>query len=203
MDRFSPNMLKTFQQCPQKYNLKYVQKISMPQKSEIFEKGKKIHAIANYYLKNEDITKFEKALTKEELAIWQLLKQNEYFNKKCVATEYDLTCKIGDFWIGGRIDAIVKDETQYYILDFKTGSIPQDCEFDFQTIVYLLCVEKYFREKVSFIYIDLKNNVNHKIDLVNKKEYEEKILAVLKQIQTAKTYPKTKNCKNCEYLKIC
>ena len=57
MEIFSPNMLKTFEECPRKYEFRYVQNISAPQKSTPFEKGKKIHALANYYLRNENVTR--------------------------------------------------------------------------------------------------------------------------------------------------
>ena len=52
---FSPNMLKTFQQCPKKFYFRYVEKISMPMDDTIFEFGKNIHALASYYLKKENI----------------------------------------------------------------------------------------------------------------------------------------------------
>ena len=65
---YSANMLKTYKTCPLKYKLKYVERFSLPQKFEVFEKGKKIHALAYYYLKGDDITKMETALTPEENA---------------------------------------------------------------------------------------------------------------------------------------
>ena len=40
---FSPNMLKTFEQCPKRFEFKYIKNISMPVNDEIFEKGKNIH----------------------------------------------------------------------------------------------------------------------------------------------------------------
>ena len=142
MNSFSPNMLKTFKSCRQKYFLKYIQQITMPQQASFFEKGKKIHALANYYLRGDNISKLEKALNKDEQSIWNILKQNEYFQKEYIKSEYNLSCKIGDFWIGGRLDALVKDSSAYYILDYKTGQIPKNPEYDFQTMVYLLSASK-------------------------------------------------------------
>ena len=109
MNSFSPNMLKTFEVCPKKYYFKYIQKISVPQKSSLFEKGKKVHALANYYLRGDDISKMEKALKDEELKLWEILKQNEFFQKTYVNSEYNVSCKIGNYWIGGRLDALMKD----------------------------------------------------------------------------------------------
>ena len=40
-------MLKTYESCPKKYYYRYVENISVPMSSLPFEKGKKIHALAN------------------------------------------------------------------------------------------------------------------------------------------------------------
>ena len=172
MNSFSPNMLKTFETCPKKYYFKYIEKISVPQKSNLFEKGKKVHALANYYLRGDDISKMEKALNSEELKLWEILKQNEFFNKTYVNSEYNISCKINNYWIGGRLDALMKDEKNYYILDYKTGSIPKNPEYDYQTITYLLCASKMYGNNIKFIYIDLQNNQNSIIDFNSAKAKE-------------------------------
>ena len=209
MPNFSPNMLKTFSSCPQKYWFKYVQKISVPQKASFFEKGKKVHALANYYLRGDDISKLEKALTNDEKTLWENLKQNEYFQKKYVNSEYNLSCKVGEFWVGGRLDAVVLDETNYYILDYKTGQIPKNPEFDFQTMVYLLCLSKKLKNNnIKFVYIDLKNNENCIIDFTAEKSklYEKKLLDMCQKaenVQPLEEIEHSKACDFCEYRKIC
>ncbi len=219
MPNFSPNMLKTFETCPQKYWFKYVQKISVPQKTSYFEKGKKVHALANYYLRGDDISKLETALNSDERRIWENLKQNEFFQKSYVASEYNLSCKVGEYWIGGRLDALVKDTPDlnsgetYYILDYKTGQIPKNPEYDYQTMVYLLCTSKKItqtptlkneglRPKLKFVYIDLKNNQNCVIDF--DKDYEKPILEICDKIKNAQpSVERSKKCEFCEYRKFC
>lgn len=206
MTDFSPNMLKTYDMCPRKYYLRYVQNISAPQKSTPFEKGKKIHALAHYYLRGDDIDKLEKALNSDEFNIWQKLKSNEYFKKTYVNSEYEISCKLGNYWIGGRIDALVKDGDHYFILDYKTGSIPKDPVYDYQTMIYLLAVQRLFKnsESITFVYIDLKQNKNHVIQLTPelKKEYTAKITKICNTITESNNFNKTK-CICCEYKKIC
>lgn len=208
MNSFSPNMLKTFEACPQKYYFKYIEKISVPQKSNLFEKGKKVHALANYYLRGDDISKMEKALNSEELKLWEILKQNEFFNKTYVNSEYNLSCKVDNYWIGGRLDALMKDDKNYYILDYKTGSIPKNPEYDYQTVTYLLCASKMYGDNIKFIYIDLKNNQNLIIDFnsAKAKEYERRITDICDKITNAQ-FPEeiehSKICDFCEYKKIC
>ena len=235
MISYSPNMLKTFEQCPQKYWLKYENKIIIPQKASTFETGKKIHALANYYLRGDNIEKLEKTLNSEEQKIWNQLKNNQYFQMDYVNSEYSLSCKVGEYWVGGRLDALVKKEKDYYILDYKTGSIPKNPEYDFQTIVYLICLYKNLKFNeittqtlsarndtdnaychceersdvaISFVYIDLKNNQNHTIELTPEKisEYKNRIIQICDEIKQAKyieNIEHTKKCDFCEYKKIC
>lgn len=153
----SPNMLKTYELCPRKFYLRYVKNISMPVNDDIFEFGKNIHALASYYLRGENIDKMELSLSEREAAVWNYLKGIKYFGYEVVNTEYNLSLKLGDAFFGGRLDALVKEDDTYYILDYKTGSAPKNAIFDYQTMIYLLAVSKFFKtDKVKFIYIDLK-----------------------------------------------
>ena len=228
MHNFSPNMLKTFETCPQKYWFKYVQKISLPQKSSYYAKGKKVHALAHYYLRGDDILKLETALNSDERKVWENLKQNEFFQKSYVASEYNLSCKVGKYWISGRLDALVKEpltptpspksgegEEIFYILDYKTGQIPKNPEYDYQTMVYLLCASKKLNPRptpplkrdglkpnIKFVYIDLKNNQNCVIDF--DKDYETPIIEICDKIKNAQpSIERSKKCEFCEYRKIC
>lgn len=199
-------MLKTFQKCPQKYWLKYIKKLPAPQKSSTFEKGKKIHALAHYYLRGDNIEKLEKALNNEEIQIWQNLKNNKFLSETYVNSEYNLSCQVDKYWVGGRLDALVKNNEEYFILDYKTGQAPLNAEFDFQTIVYLLCVSKKYSNNVKFVYIDLKNNQNHIIPLNNIYKYETNIINICQSIenfQPQEDIVHTKMCEFCEYKKFC
>lgn len=214
MNNYSPNMLKTFDECQKKFFFKYVEKVSLPQRSNIFEKGKKIHALASYYLKGFEISKMEKTLTKDEKNTWESLKNNKYFNFNVVNTEYNLSCKIDKYWVGGRLDALMSNQKNYVILDYKTGNIPPNAEWDFQTIVYLLCADKFLRknndyDSLKFVYLGLKNDAEKEIILSEdlKSEYEQKIIQTCKNIDFAinsTVYECNKqSCKYCEYNKIC
>lgn len=215
MNNYSPNMLKTFEQCQEKFFLKYVQRVSIPQLGEFFEKGKKIHALANYYLQGADISKMEKVLTPQQKAIWDALKTSKYFKFNVINTEYNLSCKIRKYWIGGRLDAFLCNGNDYYILDYKTGNIPKNYENDLQTIVYLLVADKYLNKKggynsLRFVYLGLKKGEEKEILLTPdlKKQYEQKIISLCEKIDFAvgsNVFNKQKeSCEcNCEYFKVC
>jgi len=202
-------MLKTYKMCPKNFYYKYIENIAAPMSSIPFDKGKKIHALANYFLKGSDISRLETALSDEELRVWNLLLNNEYFKKDCFKSEYQLTCKINNYWIGGRLDAVVKDFDSYYILDYKTGSIPKNPQYDYQTMIYLLCLDKFLGkyDSLSFVYIDLKNNSNYviKFDDNLKSEYEKRIVEICDEISGDTMFnPNQNQCsRNCPYYKFC
>lgn len=202
--QFSPNMLKTFKLCPKKFEFKYIKGISMPVNDEIFETGKNIHALASYYLRKENIDKMELSLNPQEKLLWDYLKGVKYFGYEVINTEYNLATKIGGHFFGGRLDALVKNGDKYFILDYKTGSAPKNAAYDYQTMIYLLCVRAFFKtDNVSFVYLDLKNKSEVVIDLTNLlvKEYEEKLIEISSKVDKEEFTPS--ECLNCEFDIIC
>ena len=203
--QYSPNMLKTFEQCPRKFYFRYVKNISMPMNDEIFEFGKNIHALASYYLRKENIDKMELALSAKEMETWQYLKSIKYFSYDVINTEYNLALRVGESFFGGRLDALVKQDDEFYILDYKTGSAPKNAKYDFQTMIYLLAVKTFFKtEKVNFIYLDLKHKdeVCIKYSLELEKEYRQKLTEIVNRIKNSEEISKKQDC-SCEYSMIC
>ena len=202
---FSPNMLKTFEQCPRKFDYKYLQGISMPVNDDIFEFGKNIHALASYYLKNEFIDKLEKSLNPKEYDVWMYLKNSIYFSYEVVNTEYNLSVKAGKYFFGGRLDALLKNGDKYYILDYKTGSAPKNAKYDFQTIIYILAVKEFFKtENVIFVYLDLRHREEVKIEYTRdlENEYRQRLIDIAEKIEKYDKFPKRQEC-SCEYSMIC
>lgn len=184
----SPHMLKAIETSEDLFVEKYLKNIPEIQVSEPFRQGKEIHALANYYLQGQDVLKLEKALNLKEEKIWSALKNNKYFQLKTVKSEYGINAKLGEFWIGGRIDALVKDkENNYYILDYKTGQIPKNAQFDYQTMVYLYCLDRFLKDykSLNFIYLGLKTEKEEKITYNKnlKIEYEKRLLKACLQIK--------------------
>lgn len=178
----SPAMFNLYKDCDLKFYYKYVEQVSTPILDENFVEGKNIHTLAAYYLKKFPIEKYIKKLSERELKYWNNLKSSKFFSLEPVAIEHSLTMKVGNHWIGGRIDAVVKNKDDYYILDYKTGGVNSDKTYDFQTMVYLLLCDELYKESrkkgaLTFIYLDLKNNkdVQIKFDEKLKKEYIERI----------------------------
>ena len=210
----SPNMLKTYELCPKKFYFRFVKNISMPIDDTIFETGKNIHALASYYLRKENIDNMEKSLSMRESELWNYLKNTKFFGYECINTEYNLAVKIGKHFFGGRLDALVKDKNgKYYILDYKTGSAPKNAVYDYQTIVYILAVRKFYEtNNIAFVYLDLSQKNDVVIELTENLvvEYEKKLLATENCIDSEDYNPKWGKCpcecnnkRNCEYDVIC
>ena len=83
--------------------------------------------------------------------------------------------------------------------------MPQNPEYDFQTMIYLLAVSKFFKtDNVNFVYIDLKNKTEVKIKLTSEliSEYENKLTEVANNISIMDEPSKKADC-SCEYRAIC
>ena len=208
MSIYSPQMFNTYIECPAKYYFRYVKNISIPQLDNTFILGKNIHALDSYYLNGQDISLF--TLSEKEQEMWNNLLSMKYFKYKTEKVESNISFKFADFWIGGRIDALVKsDNEEYYILDYKTGSIPQNPEYNFQTIIYLLCCDKLIENysSLNFVYLNVKTGTEKIINFSPslKKDYENKLIEAYTNIQKL-SHPHIKRqdcCKICPYQKIC
>lgn len=205
---YSPQMLNMFQECPVKYFFRYVRNIQTPILESSFVVGKNIHAIAAYYLKGEDISMFE--LSEKESVMWKNLLNSSCFNFKTVRVESSIMTQIANYWIGGRLDALVKNENDdYFILDYKTGQIPKSAKDNFQTIVYLLCCDKLFsnRKSLNFTYINVKTGETENICFSDeyRKKYLQKIEGILAEINklSEPLVNKSAKCLKCPYSKIC
>ena len=92
-----------------------------------------------------------------------------------------------------------------FVLDYKTGGIPKDATYDFQTMIYLLAAKEYYKAKNTFfVYIDLKNKTELKIELTSEleKEYNKKLSGIVNKIHSSDFSSKSSYC-NCEYKIIC
>lgn len=204
----SPVMLKLFSECSGKFYYRYIEQIASPKLDKAFVIGKNIHAMASYYLKGENIAKFENCLTEKESEFWQYLKNNKYFKYDVIGIEKGLSACFDDYWLGGRLDAIVKQNNNIFILDYKTGGVSGDMIYDYQTMVYLLLCDRYFDnyENLSFVYLDLKNRKDVVVEFNDdlKKEYKFRLLNICNKMSNfdINKFKKLDDCK-CEYSKIC
>ena len=72
-------------------------------------------------------------------------------------------------------------------------------------MIYLLAVQAFFKtNRVVFVYLDLKNKTEVKIELTSDlaKEYKDKLEQITKKIESEDFVTKQKDCK-CEYNIIC
>lgn len=233
INTYSSNMLKTFEECPKKYFLQYIENIQTPQSTKSAETGKNIHALINYYFNGFDVTKIVNSLSQQEKTLWQNFISLGIKKEDIYKSEYSFNVKINENnWLTGRIDAIIKINGEYHIYDWKTGNIPKEPETDLQTCIYLFSTYKILKTKkiisniedIHFIYTNLKTNEKVKINL-NKEKYvelENKILHTIDKIQSYKVFSpyyssnkkieinekskhdcKNSKCQKCKYKTIC
>lgn len=204
---YSPQMLNTFQECPVKYYYRFVKNIIAPTLDSKFLVGKNIHALASYYLKAQDISMYE--LNDNEVMMWNNLKSCKYFSYSTQMVESTVACNVSGNWIGGRLDALVAKDEDYYILDYKTGEIPNNAKYNYQTIVYLMSCDKLISnyKSLNFVYLNVRTGEEEIItfsDTLNQK-YEDKLTNIINDIvKLSVPIPhKNQQCLRCSYAKMC
>ena len=204
---YSPQMLNTFQECPVKYYYRFVKNIIAPTLDSKFLVGKNIHALASYYLKAQDISMYE--LNDNEVMMWNNLKGCKYFSYSTKMVESTVACNVSGNWIGGRLDALVAKDEDYYILDYKTGEIPNNAKYNYQTIVYLMSCDKLISnyKSLNFVYLNVRTGEEEIItfsDTLNQ-EYEDKLTNIINDIvKLSVPIPhKNQQCLRCSYAKMC
>ncbi len=162
---FSANMIKVFDECPQKYYLIYEKGISLPQDKTPAKEGENIHALISYYLKGYNIDKLINVLNEKEKALWQNFLELKFTQKDVEACEKSFNYNFdGLNWLTGRIDAIIKEENTFVIYDWKTGKIPSNPEESPQTIIYLFSIFAKLKQQnkinnyndLKMVYLNLK-----------------------------------------------
>lgn len=223
-ETFSHSMLQAYLECPQKYKLAFIDKISLPQDFSTAITGKKIHALINYYLNNFDISIFLDNLDEKTKQLWQNFLKLNVKPQDIYKSEYAFSVKISnEFWLTGRIDAIKIEKSKnnnskdakYIIFDWKSGKIPENNKFDLQSAIYLYSLYKILKlnnkitnyENISFTYFSLKDNLSNTIRLSEEKyfTYEEKILEIIRNI-TIKVFENNADvtkCYNCKSKNMC
>lgn len=212
-------MLKTYLECPQKYNLIYNEQVEIPSDTEFSEVGKKIHALINYKFQGFDIRKQLHLLDLEKnrnlYSLWQNFLS---FNIDTVEkSEFTFTVPFSaKIKLTGRVDAIRKVNNGFEILDWKTGNFKNiDTEKDMQTVMYLFSIYKLFEcqglvdspLELSLTYCFLKEKTSTTVRFsIDKYEKFEQILKkeTDKILNFSTNLEKTsENCMHCSFKIVC
>lgn len=219
MNTFTAGMIKTFLECPQKYNLIYNEHIDLPSGNSSSEIGKKIHTLINYKLKGCNIEKILEILNKPENISLKILWDNflEVETGEITDCEYTFNVSVNEkIRLTGRVDAIRKNGNKYEILDWKTGSSKNtDVNNDLQTIIYLYSIYKYlsFYNKInnfddlSMTYYFLKEKTSKSVFFTEElfEYYKMFIINNVEDILKTSFFDikSSKQCLNCKYSVIC
>ena len=210
--------LQMYDECPQKYKLCYIDKVHIVEnlsKLSTSETGNTLHNLINFYLRGMDISKLIASLSKNEKLLWNNFINSEIKNLKYIASEYTFNLKIDEYWLTGRIDALMQNGENYVILDWKTGEKFTPENVKFQTTFYLFCMYEILKaknyikkpEQLSLHYINLSAGSSVKI-LFDENlyiQYKNQILDLINKINNNPNYfcNKTDNCKYCKYYRAC
>ncbi len=237
--KISATKLKTFLDCKRKFYFKYIQELSefeipKEQNSERLI-GTLIHtALKNIYTQNNTFIEVDTLLIALQRELY-LLSENDLHLRFLIdiwleklkpfikleierfkegfsvyTVEKQFTTKYDNFMLNGTIDRIDLKDSQYFILDYKTGKIPKitakslENTTDFQLQFYYLLTQQ-LGDVADAFYYDLNSG-----GLVDENLFDEKLLLLEEHFKSlhTKEYNFTmtderKKCLYCPYTQIC
>lgn len=214
IDPLTHNNFKTYDSCKRKYYYEYIKKLHWPSEESNYELGLSVHKLADYQAKGLETKRFLTNANKDIKEIWEYLQESEIITFPVIESEWAFNVRLGKtpYWLQGRIDRLAQHKNKYLIIDFKTGqNLPYDKNVDWQAITYLYCVslaKKIKPEDLEFWYYKVAEDPEYreiKYSASLHKEYEDKMLETITQIQSNKAWAPNNNCidKYCKYTELC
>src|SRR3989344_4938150 len=212
MPIYSHSKLETFEQCPQKYKFKYIDKIKIKEKPIEAFLGSVVHITLDWLYQQ---VKQKKLPSIDETIIYYI--KHRPFEDNTLETEKKIEIsldKTNEYKLVGIIDRLVynKENDEIEIHDYKTANtLPtkDKMDNDRQLALYSIAIKEEFgsNNKIKLIWHYLAFNkklVSERTDEQLEKLKKETI-ELIKRIESETEFPTNKSilCNWCPFKKIC
>lgn len=178
----SYSMISSYEACPKKYYLEYVDQVKLQPTPAYFLKGRALHIAAQYMYSRKEVTGIPTSIrikllrgikeTKDIKHIenaFDLMEQNRWDNEwKVVDIERAFVMQIHEELppLFGIIDLVLRNGDQHVVVDHKTGNVFYDLD-PIQLVFYREFVKQEYNAKKVDTYYDQYRWVSN-LDLVRK-----------------------------------
>jgi DNA helicase-2/ATP-dependent DNA helicase PcrA len=231
---FSYSQLSTYKRCPKIYLYRYLLKVP-PKPRYYFQFGADIHTIVEelskmikegrkvdykialeilkrnwkpkgYKSRLDEKRDYDEA--KEILKIF--LKEQENMTTEIIDIERPFMTEIDGIKVGGRIDRIDKDGTEYIVIDYKTAKTAtsaNEIKKDLQLILYSLVTEHLYNKrpkKICIWFLRLNKKVFVDVEDESIESIKMEIKEIVNNIMNENFDPNPGwECRNCDYDCLC
>jgi len=223
---YSFSKISTYQHCPMKFKLNYIDKIRLQTEHKAFEKGKFIHHVLEHLMKKESIPDFKFILsTEEDIKDYKEILNSfihselfhEYYQRDSeLEVGFSLKMEDGkvvadgyskDSMVLGFIDyiSIDKENNRALIVDWKTGKYKKDIN-KLQVKIYSLWAMLYYEiENVDceFVFVEHNKKVKASYNIKDKNNLIKDIFSEILFIEKAQKFKKNPSalCDYCDFKK--
>lgn len=221
MESYSKSRIDTFKKCKKQYNLKYIQKIRLPQPhSDDLQFGSWIHKVLEDYDPDKDnlkdVIKYQRDFDIRgkdyKAAMPGTIKNAIAFTKKYwkYARETEETVRYQDdeFSINGIIDLRMTQKDNLLVVDYKSSKSPNAQRHEYQMKLYVLMLSKIYdmrpeniRVMIYYPRIDAYDRYQFSSGEISL--FEDEVKSDIAEIETTKSFPAEPgfHCRWCSYLK--
>lgn len=151
---YSQSKISAFESCPMKFKFQYIDKIKPECKFDHLERGRSVHKDLELYpnCNNETVLKFMQSEVGQKYS--KLLLGDIKREVRIGLNEgYELSCYDKANVLNGIIDLIFIKDGVVHIVDWKTGRVPEEQNWD-QLETYAIAFLKKYDVSVSYVYVD-------------------------------------------------
>lgn len=218
---YSHSRMSTFQQCPYKFKLHYIDGIQgedNPISKMALAKGSKVHDLLEKYPKIETESKafdvVEKFVRSPVAEPYLKAILDEEPNKREFAfgltkdfepTDYNSD----DVLFHGKIDLICTVNGMLNLVDYKTGKPKEQQEQDYSQLIlygiyFFQKIPELERLRISFVYVEHDHENSLVLERKSIEGFKQQYLNLVEEIETS-SYPKREGylCKYCQFFSMC
>lgn len=162
---YTKSSIREYNSCPLRYQYKYIDRIDITAPPFLIEPSSAMQIGINVHSIFETNQRLESTDYKSQLAnvMWECSfyaeKELQFPHLNIIEREKELYTDIGEFHLGGKVDAIATMDNSLWIIDYKTSSrilkdsfyYEMQTEFDFYT--YLARANRYEAKGVILYYL--------------------------------------------------
>lgn len=232
MLKFSPysySKIDTFMQCPNKFKLNYIDKISVFNTNKALEKGTRVHEIIEFFEPTSywKLGKFEYSLLEEseQLLVEQIgidfcnseLGKKYLMHSGALGHELkiglDTRLQICNYFddkamLRGKIDFAIKDGNKLIVVDWKTGKVKEQAYMsNDQVLLYAIWAFNMFPDVIEvqadYVYVEHNDFYSFNFKRDDYKNFTRNYASKIKAIETEEMFNKKTGplCAYCDYFK--
>lgn len=203
---YSYSKLSCFESCPMMFKLRYIDKAKPSENPQYFKRGLNIHReLENYPNCSPD---FKESFSQRKIGVkYDSIMNGEVRHE--VRLGLDENLNITSYYdkanvIKGIIDMIYIKDGVVHLVDWKTGKIPHELNWD-QLAIYAVAFLDKYDVNVSYVYVDADVEMSKTFKMSERNDLVRRFKGKINAVESCESFDRNISwkCEFCQFKHIC